>query len=185
MCENASQLLQVRSFLVQGWIFDYLWFLITFSLFFFKFVIVLVFVMYFFQILYLCFQLFNVSRFVDMFTLYIFDIFCIDCPHFFSVIILPLICCCIFFTLTPSTLHSVLLPLGVLLFKCLLSMHMRCAPIYIHKAGSMCFLPTITSASPQLVMMQFLKCLSFFCFDFFDFELVICASMINVLFGGN
>jgi hypothetical protein len=82
--------------------------------------------------------------------------------------------------LMPSTLHSVPLPLGVLLFKCLLSMHMRCTPIYIHKAGSMCFVPTITSTSLQLVMMQFLECWSTFCCDFFEFELVICASMINV-----
>jgi hypothetical protein len=68
---------------------------------------------------------------------------------------------------------------------CLLSMHMKLAPIYIHKAGSMCFVPDITSAFPQVVSMQFFKCLSILCWDFFDTELEIFASMINVWFGGS
>ncbi len=42
-----------------------------------------------------------------------------------------------------------------------------------HKTGSVCFVPDITSASPQVVSMQFFKCL-------FDTELEIFASMINV-----
>jgi hypothetical protein len=56
---------------------------------------------------------------------------------------------------------------------------------YIHMAGSMCLVPIITSASPQLVIMGFLKYLSILCCDFFDTELVICASIINVCSGGN
>jgi hypothetical protein len=35
--------------------------------------------------------------------------------------------------------------------------------MYIHNAGSMCLLPIITFASPQLVIMRFLKCLSIRC----------------------
>ncbi len=69
-------------------------------------------------------------------------------------------------------MHNVPLPLGTLSFMCLLSMHMRLAPIYIHKAGSMCFVPDITSASPQVVSMRFFKCLSILCLDYFDTEMI-------------
>jgi hypothetical protein len=62
---------------------------------------------------------------------------------------------------------------------------MRYVSIYIHKAGPICLVPMITSASPQLVIMQFLNCLSILCCDFFDTELVICASIVNVCSGGN
>ena len=42
----------------------------------------------------------------------------------------------------------------VLIF--LSSRHIRWAPIYIYTAGSMCLVPTIASASPQLVIMRWL-----------------------------
>ncbi len=60
--------------------------------------------------------------------------------------------------------------------KCLLSIHIKYAPIYIHKAGSMCLLPIITFASPQVVIMRCLKCLSIRCCVVFDIELVIFPS---------
>ena len=56
--------------------------------------------------------------------------------------------------------------------------------MYIHKAGSMCLLPIITFASPQLVIMRCLKCLSIHCLVVFDIELVILPSIIRVCSGG-
>jgi len=121
-----------------------------------------------------------------MFTLHPLNIFSIYCPHFLSIINFPYILLDAFsLSLTLSTLHNVPFSLGTLSFKCLLSMHMRYAPICIHKAGSMCLVPIITPASPQLVIMQYLKCLFILCCDFFDTELMICASIINVCSGGN
>jgi hypothetical protein len=48
----------------------------------------------------------------------------------------------------------------------------------------MCLLPIITFASPQLVIMRCLKCLSIFICVVFDLELVIRPSIIRVCSGG-
>ena len=48
----------------------------------------------------------------------------------------------------------------------------------------MCLLPIITFASPQVVIMRCLKCLSIRCCVVFDIELVIFPSIIRVCSGG-
>ena len=59
-----------------------------------------------------------------------------------------------------------------------------CTYIYIHKAGSMCLLPIIMFASPQLVIMRFLKCLSIRFRFVLLIELVIFPLIIRVCSGG-
>ncbi len=53
----------------------------------------------------------------------------------------------------------------------------------MHSAGSMCFIPTITSASPQVVIIRRLKCSSIFWCTFLATELEISASIIIVSSG--
>ena len=55
----------------------------------------------------------------------------------------------------------------------------------MHSAGSMCFVPQSTSASPQVVIIRCLKCSSTLLCAFVATELVISASIINVCSGGS
>jgi hypothetical protein len=119
-----------------------------------------------------------------MFTFHPFDITCVDCPHFFPYYFFHLTVCGSCLSLIPITLHIVPFPLGTLSVKCLLSILIWYTPIYMHSAGAMCFVPTITSASPQVVIIPCLKCLSFFWCAFVATELEISASIIIVCFGG-
>ena len=54
----------------------------------------------------------------------------------------------------------------------------------MHSAGSMCFVPHVTSASPQVVIIRCLKCSSIFLCAFVATELLISASIIIVCSGG-
>ncbi len=89
------------------------------------------------------------------------------------------------FSFTTITLHIVPFACGTLSFKCLLSIHIKWAHIYIHSAGSMCLVPTITFVSPHVVLICCLKCLSIFWCAFLAIELVISASIIIVCSGGS
>ncbi len=88
-------------------------------------------------------------------------------------------------SLTPITLHIVLFPRGTLSFKCLLSIHIRWAPTYKHSAGSMCLVPTITLASPHVVIIRCLMCSLILWCAFLATELVISVSIIIVCLGGS
>ncbi len=65
-----------------------------------------------------------------------------------------------------------------------MSIHIRWAPIYMHSAGSMCLIPTITFASPHVVIICCLKCLLILWCAFLAIELEISASIIIVCSGG-
>ena len=54
----------------------------------------------------------------------------------------------------------------------------------MHNAGSMCFVPQSTFASPQVVIIRCFKCSSTLLCAFVATELVISASIINVCSGG-
>jgi hypothetical protein len=55
----------------------------------------------------------------------------------------------------------------------------------MQSAGSMCLVPTITFASPHVVIIRCLKCLTIFWCAFLAIELVISASIIIVCSGGS